>query len=61
MHYNGITGSVEYSEDGDFYRGKLLHIDDLVTYQADDFKDLYAEFVAAVDDWRKTRRELDDS
>jgi len=59
MDYNGITGSVTYCEDGNHYYGKCLHIDDLVTYQADKFEDLYSEFVAAVDDWRETRRQLD--
>lgn len=58
MTYKGYTGSVEYSVDDRVWRGKILYIKDLVTYEADYKSGLYKEFVTAVDDYLETCKEL---
>ena len=56
LEYKGFRGSVETSERG--FRGKLLDIADLVTYEAESASELPAEFEAAVDDYVATREAL---
>jgi len=53
MRYKGYEGSVEPHESG-WAHGKLLHISDLVTYEANTLAELEAEFTAAVDEYLKT-------
>ncbi len=49
MQYNGYTGSVEFSfEDGCLY-GRLLFIDDLITYEGETLPQLESSFHEAVE------------
>lgn len=52
--YQGYQGSVETSIEDDVLHGKILFINDLVTYEATSIKKLRQEFELAVDDYLKT-------
>jgi predicted HicB family RNase H-like nuclease len=58
LRYKGYEGTSELDMDRCICRGKILFIDDLVTYEADSPKDLQMEFEAAVDDYIETCNEL---
>lgn len=51
LEYKGYIGSVETDFDDDILFGKLLHIRDLVTYEAESPKALNEAFREAVDDY----------
>ena len=59
MKYEAYIGSVEVSEADDCLYGKLLHINDLVTYEAETPKQLVDAFHEATDDYLATCAELD--
>ena len=52
--YQGYQGSVETSIEDDVLHGKILFINDLVTYEAVTVKKLRQEFEASVDDYLET-------
>jgi predicted HicB family RNase H-like nuclease len=54
MQYRDFEGSAEIDTDAMVCRGKILFIDDLVTYKASSPADLVQEFRAAVDDYLET-------
>ncbi len=56
LEYKEFEGTAEVDVERGVCRGKLLFIDDLVTYQAASAKKLQAEFEAAVDDYLETCR-----
>lgn len=58
FEYNGYVGSIEISTEDNCLHGKLLFIEDLVSYEADTIQDLKAEFIAAVDDYIETCQEI---
>lgn len=58
ISYNGYEGTAEYDSDREVFRGKILFINDLVTYQAGDAKGLKAAFKEAVDDYLETCAEI---
>lgn len=58
LRFKGYEGSVEHDTERSFYRGKLMFIDDLVTYEAATTYDLRQEFEAAVRDYIETCAEL---
>ena len=49
LAYNGYTGSIEHSTDDACFHGRVLAIDDLITYEGDTIDALRAAFVLAVD------------
>lgn len=51
LRHKGYSGSVEVSLEDDCLHGRLLHIDDLITYGGSTVAELRAEFEAAVDDY----------
>ncbi len=51
-------GTKQFSEEDNVWHGKLLEVDDLVTYEATLEEDLFAAFNEAVDDFRTTRKSL---
>lgn len=51
MKYKGYIGSAEISVEDDTLHGKLLHINDLVTYEGTTPAELNAAFHEAVDDY----------
>lgn len=58
MKYKGYEGAAEIDTDRQLCRGKILFIDDLVTYEAADPKNLMQEFKNAVDDYIETCAEI---
>lgn len=58
IKYAGYEGTAELDLDLGVCRGKILFIDDLITYQADAPKEIQAAFEEAVDDYLETCREL---
>ena len=51
MTYLGYQGTVEVSLEDNSLHGKILHINDLITYEAETPAQVEAEFKAAVDDY----------
>lgn len=51
MEYKGYWGSAHYSDEDEVFHGKLEGIRDLVTFEADDAKELKKHFREAVDDY----------
>jgi predicted HicB family RNase H-like nuclease len=58
LRYNEFEGSAEVDTDRMVCFGKLLFIDDLVTYEAESVQALEQEFRAAVDDYLETCKQL---
>lgn len=58
MRYKGFLGSIEISVEDNCLHGKLLFIDDLVTYEAESPLQLKTEFEAAVSDYLESCKEL---
>lgn len=58
IKYKNFVGSAEISFDDNCLHGKILFINDLVTYQADSTLDLKKEFEIAVDDYIETCESL---
>jgi predicted HicB family RNase H-like nuclease len=58
LKYRGYEGTAELDLERGVCRGKLLFIDDLVTYESEKPAGLVAEFHAAVDDYLETCAEL---
>lgn len=59
LRYKGFLGSIEISIDDNCIHGKLLFIDDLITYEAESPAQIEDEFKAAVDDYLETCKQLD--
>jgi predicted HicB family RNase H-like nuclease len=58
LKYKSYEGTAEIDMDRQVCRGKILFINDLVTYEAASPKELQSEFEAAVDDYLETCEEL---
>jgi predicted HicB family RNase H-like nuclease len=58
LKYKDYEGTTEIDMDRQICRGKILFINDLVTYEAESPKQLQHEFEAAVDDYIETCAEL---
>jgi len=56
--HKGLKGTHERSYYDRIWHGKILDIDDLVTYESDDLIGLEFRFMEAVDDYLETRRKL---
>ena len=48
LESRGYKGTVSYSVNDGCYHGKIVDIDDLVTYEADSYEELVEEFKDAV-------------
>lgn len=53
LEYKGFQGSVDFSLEDNILYGKILHIDDLVSYDADSVAEVFEAFKEAVDDYLK--------
>ncbi len=58
FRYIGFIGSIEADSDDKILHGKLLYINDLVTYEAPTIPKLEVEFKKAVDDYLQTCKQL---
>ena len=51
LRYKGYSAKPEYSSDDKLFYGRILGIDDLVDFSAENAKELEHEFQSAVDDY----------
>ncbi len=51
MTYNGYHGSVEYSPEDDCLHGRLLNINDIITYEGNSLSEIKIAFRDSVDDY----------
>ncbi len=58
MKYKGYIGTAEFSEADGCFHGKLAHIRDLVSYEAESAKELAGAFHTAVDEYLADCEEL---
>ncbi|MEN8256951.1 MAG: type II toxin-antitoxin system HicB family antitoxin [Thermodesulfobacteriota bacterium] len=58
MTYQGYIGSVEYDIEDEFLYGKVLHVNDTVTFESTTIAGLKKEFIAAVDDYLATCKQI---
>jgi predicted HicB family RNase H-like nuclease len=58
LQYEGYYASVHFSTEDEVFFGKILGIDDLVTFEGASVKELKKAFHEAVDDYIETCREL---
>ncbi len=58
LNYKSYQGSIEQDQDRKIYRGHVMFISDLVTYEAASTDELVREFEAAIDDYLVTCAEL---
>ncbi len=58
FRYKGFLGSIEVDAEDKILHGKLLHITDLVTYEASAIATLENEFKKAVNDYLDTCKQL---
>ena len=58
LRYKGYSAKPEYSADDKLFYGKILGIDDLVDFSAENAKDLENEFQSAVDDYLEFCKEI---
>ena len=58
IKYAGYEGTAELDQECLVCRGRILFIEDLVTYQADSTKELQVAFEEAVDDYLATCKAL---
>ncbi|PHS38692.1 MAG: toxin-antitoxin system HicB family antitoxin [Sulfurovum sp.] len=58
IEYKGYIGSIEYSPEDTCFFGKLEMIDDLVTFESDNAKELEENFHDAVDEYLESCKVL---
>lgn len=58
LKYKNYLGSVEFSATDGVLHGKIIGINDLVTYEGDSVSDLQEAFIDSVDDYLQTCSEL---
>lgn len=58
MSYNGYYGSVEFSDEDDVFFGRIIGINDRITYEGDSVKALRSDFETAVEEYLETCSQL---
>jgi hypothetical protein len=58
--YLGYYGNVDFSEENQCWHGKILYIQDLITYEADERDDIQGYFSVAVDHYLQMCKEVGD-
>jgi predicted HicB family RNase H-like nuclease len=58
LSYRGYFGSVEFSDEDDIFHGRIIGINDHITYEGDSVKSLRKDFKSAVDEYLETCIEL---
>lgn len=53
LHYKGFIGSVHFSAEDECFFGKIEGIDDLVTFEGQNVKEIKKAFQGAVEDYRE--------
>lgn len=58
LRYKDFIGSIEANIEENCLHGKLLFINDLITYEAETLEDLKKEFINAINDYLETCKKL---
>jgi predicted HicB family RNase H-like nuclease len=58
IEYKGYRGIIDYSDQDSILYGKIMGIDDLVTFEGTSVEEIKLAFFNAVDDYLKTCKEL---
>lgn len=58
LEYKGYWADIHFSADDDLFFGKLIGIDDLVSFEGDSVKQLKEAFHEAVDDYLESCKDL---
>ena len=58
LNYKGYFGSVEFSDEDNIFHGRIIGINDRITYEGDNVKTLRQDFNAAVDEYIDVCAEL---
>ena len=58
LKYKDYRGQVEYSDEDSTFYGKILGINDLVTFEGSTVEELKSAFIESVDDYLETCLEL---
>ena len=58
LSYKGYFGSVEFSGEDDVFYGRIIGINDRITYEGDSVQSLRQDFNAAVDEYLNVCAEL---
>ncbi len=61
LEYNGYYASVDFSAEDEVFHGKLIGINDLVTFEGDSVMELKSAFHEAVEDYLETCKEINKS
>jgi len=51
LSHKGYFGSVEFSDEDDVLHGRIIGINDRITYEGDSVKSLRLDFISAVDEY----------
>ena len=54
LKFRNYQGSIEYDEESETLHGKVLHVRDLITYEAETAKGLKKAFQDSVNDYLET-------
>ena len=58
MNYKGYYGSVEFSDEDNVFFGRIIGVNDRITYEGVDVKSLRQDFESAVDEYLETCSQL---
>ena len=58
LNYKGYFGSVEFSDEDDVFHGRIIGINDRITYEGDSVQSLRQDFFSAVDEYLDVCEEL---
>ena len=58
LKFKGYHGSIEFSIEDDCLHGRLLGIDDIISYEGNSVKEIKTAFEEAVDDYLKVCEEI---
>ena len=58
MKYKGYFGRVEYDEEAEIFFGRVINIDDVITFESESAKEIKQAFQDSVDDYLEFCAEL---
>lgn len=53
LKHKGYSADISFEADSDVFVGRLIGIDDIITFEADNTQDLKTAFIEAVEDYLK--------
>jgi len=58
LNYKGFFGSVEFSDEDNVFYGRIIGINDRITFEGDSVKNLRKDFYASVDEYLNVCMEI---